>query len=499
MIKSLITVLISLSCELCAYEMDEVWKIPDQIIIGNTSSLSELGEQTVTDKYSPLKCSTSELEETIKEFKKLSGSQYFPLLKDIRKNYPKEEKFSKKSPFQEKGIFDTAPVQYCKELALRGTCLGQNIQMMEMRKISYSEEGMWKQRDFSQIGGVDQIVFMGTYCRNSCKKMYKDVQMNLLPEFVQKLGGFNTTIKETFGEPILLNDLSQGMTDNARDRCLGVLAYNQLQPEIVPALHPVGFTKTRIPKKIFGRILTARKAMLNKDKFEVESCDLGMQNCARVMYSNISQECHLVSSENYLYGAIDKKTINSVFDDLRPLAEKWIGNKIELLGTSIYGIRKYTRGAWLLSHLDHLKTHVVSAILNIAQDVEEDWPLQILDHDGNVHELVLAPGDMVWYESAKLIHGRVKRLKGKSFENIFVHYMPRSLSWYDSDLTLTREPKKVISLQELEKSENEFKESRKNILDNIELTQKQQQDLYGQLSLEQKLSKLGSSDDSLLT
>ena len=33
----------------------------------------------------------------------------------------------------------------------------------------------------------------------------------------------------------------------------------------------------------------------------------------------------------------------------------------------MYGIRKYTRGAYLLSHLDHLKTHVVSAILNVAQ------------------------------------------------------------------------------------------------------------------------------------
>ena len=41
--------------------------------------------------------------------------------------------------------------------------------------------------------------------------------------------------------------------------------------------------------------------------------------------------------------------------------------RIELIGTSVYGIRKYTRGAYLLSHLDHLKTHVVSAILNVAQ------------------------------------------------------------------------------------------------------------------------------------
>ena len=32
---------------------------------------------------------------------------------------------------------------------------------------------------------------------------------------------------------------------------------------------------------------------------------------------------------------------------------------------------------------------------------------------------------MVWYESARLTHGRVEKLKGASFENIFVHYMPK--------------------------------------------------------------------------
>ena len=36
-------------------------------------------------------------------------------------------------------------------------------------------------------------------------------------------------------------------------------------------------------------------------------------------------------------------------------AQDWIGKVIELTGTSIYGIRRYTRGAALLGHLDHLK------------------------------------------------------------------------------------------------------------------------------------------------
>ena len=44
----------------------------------------------------------------------------------------------------------------------------------------------------------------------------------------------------------------------------------------------------------------------------------------------------------------------------------------------------------MLGHLDHLKTHVISAILNIKQrDMEEDWPLQIFDNDGVLHEVII--------------------------------------------------------------------------------------------------------------
>ena len=31
-------------------------------------------------------------------------------------------------------------------------------------------------------------------------------------------------------------------------------------------------------------------------------------------------------------------------------------------------------------HVDTVGTHVVSAIINVDQDVEQDWPLLILDH-----------------------------------------------------------------------------------------------------------------------
>ena len=36
---------------------------------------------------------------------------------------------------------------------------------------------------------------------------------------------------------------------------------------------------------------------------------------------------------------------------------------------------------------------------------------------------------MVWYESARLMHGRQAPLLGASYDNLFVHYMPAGL-WY---------------------------------------------------------------------
>jgi hypothetical protein len=32
------------------------------------------------------------------------------------------------------------------------------------------------------------------------------------------------------------------------------------------------------------------------------------------------------------------------------------------------------------------------------QDVDEDWPLQILDHAGQPHNVLLHPGEMIWYK-----------------------------------------------------------------------------------------------------
>ena len=72
---------------------------------------------------------------------------------------------------------------------------------------------------------------------------------------------------------------------------------------------------------------------------------------------------------------------------------------------------------------------MISAILNIGQSVSREWELHILDNTGAAHAVTLLPGEMIWYESARLLHGRPDALLGDYFDNLFIHYKPTHL-WY---------------------------------------------------------------------
>lgn len=231
------------------------------------------------------------------------------------------------------------------------------------------------------------------------------------------------------------------------------------------------------------------KKKLTQGKFGIEGCDPGMQNCVRIVESIEAKESHEVSAENYWYMGLSRSTLDEIYDKMRLIAQSWIGNEIDLAGTSIYGIRRYTRGATLLAHLDHLKSHVISAIMNIKQKVDKDWPLQILDHDGNMHEVLLKPGEMVWYESSRLIHARSKPLNGSYFENIFIHYMPRSQFWYKDDYDINYgEPEKLITLEDLKRENVNMLSVEKEIIEKREIRKKEEEERLQKMTLEEKLS-----------
>jgi len=118
---------------------------------------------------------------------------------------------------------------------------------------------------------------------------------------------------------------------------------------------------------------------------------------------------------------------------LRELVEAWTG--VELETTDMYGMREYTKGARLLSHVDRESTHAASLIVNIAQqNVSQPWTIEVHDHADRLHEVVMEPGDIVYYESAKALHGRNTPLQSGTYVNLFTHYRPlNDPDWYLRD------------------------------------------------------------------
>lgn len=110
-----------------------------------------------------------------------------------------------------------------------------------------------------------------------------------------------------------------------------------------------------------------------------------------------------------------------IWDGVKPILEEWSG--MELEPSSMYGIRQYTEGAILSPHADR-NPLITSCIINVAQDVDEPWPLEVYGRDGLAYNVTMQPGDMVLYESHSLIHGRPFPLKGRYFANIFIHFQP---------------------------------------------------------------------------
>jgi prolyl 4-hydroxylase len=107
---------------------------------------------------------------------------------------------------------------------------------------------------------------------------------------------------------------------------------------------------------------------------------------------------------------------------------EWIPQVDEWMECNMYGIRVYTDGAVLNSHLDRLP-QVISIVMNIAQETDEAWPLELYSHrDGEAYNVTLQPGDWLLYESHSIIHGRPFPLKGNYYANLFLHLEPKGHS-----------------------------------------------------------------------
>lgn len=186
------------------------------------------------------------------------------------------------------------------------------------------------------------------------------------------------------------------------------------QPQSMQNYTKVGYKKIKCPPEVWNLVKSFWDA--NKHKASEEKWGIG-----NTYTNNWVVPTKMVSVENSALRGGGSLLKQKIWDAARDTIMEWTGQ--ELTECSLYGIRTYYEGSVLASHVDRLPL-VSSAIINVDQDVDEPWPLEVIGHDGRAVNITMEPGDMVLYESHSVIHGRPFPLKGNYFSNIFVHFEP---------------------------------------------------------------------------
>jgi prolyl 4-hydroxylase len=240
---------------------------------------------------------------------------------------------------------------------------------------------------------------------NDIPSKYKDMPVQPLGDRQTYYDEFLNGCKEKWGA-----SGAARCQQNEDDR----IAMTLRQPQSMQNYTDVGFKKIRAPQKVFKLIKDFWDA--NKEIQTPENWGKG-----NTYTNNWDSATYMVSVENGGLRGGGAGLKKAIWDAARETIQEWTGE--ELTECSLYGIRVYTEGSILAPHVDRLPL-VSSAIINVAQDVDEPWVLEVYGHDGKATNVTMEPGDMVLYESHSVIHGRPYPLKGRYYANIFIHFEP---------------------------------------------------------------------------
>ena len=125
----------------------------------------------------------------------------------------------------------------------------------------------------------------------------------------------------------------------------------------------LGFHKTKVPKDMFEMLLDFWNN--NRQEARTEEWSAGS-----TYFNHWESAPTVVRVDNETLEGVGHELTQTVWDGLRPIISHWTGQ--ELQEASMYGIRIYHTDAVLATHVDR-NPLVSSAIINVAQDVDEPW------------------------------------------------------------------------------------------------------------------------------
>ena len=180
------------------------------------------------------------------------------------------------------------------------------------------------------------------------------------------------------------------------------MGMNRRQPSSMNNYTELGFSKVRAPPELMARLVGFWNGRDAHDVGRIPDEAWPPGNTYTNHWSSPTKMLDMRPSP--LRGA--------VWDASRDVLEDW--TSAELSPSSLYGVRVYTDGSVLAPHVDRMPL-VISAVINVAQDVDEPWPLEVYGHDGRAYNVTMEVGDMILYEGHSVVHGRPFPLKGRYY------------------------------------------------------------------------------------
>ncbi|WP_415896787.1 prolyl hydroxylase family protein [Neptuniibacter sp. QD72_48] len=216
---------------------------------------------------------------------------------------------------------------------------------------------------------------------------------NLTPE------GFPNPSTVHHGMPVI-KGYKAIITKWFRTRGTGNIQY-RLKHEYIRPHTQTGFLKKSIPSKLFRYLLRFYTNYRSSDLEKVQT--------------KLTENHQEISPDTI---EIPPELQHEIHKTLQPLAEAWSGCLLKPL--VIDEINIYSEGS--TTKYGRTELGAISILLNLHQKIERPWPIIIEDHFYRSHKVSLVSGQLLMYESKRLLPFSPVPLQGEHCTCMLAHY-----------------------------------------------------------------------------
>jgi prolyl 4-hydroxylase len=145
----------------------------------------------------------------------------------------------------------------------------------------------------------------------------------------------------------------------------------------------IGFLKTRLSDETYKLV----QDFWNEAKANVDNDVVGGMTNESWPTGNTYTN-HWSSPSKIISVLHSRDLTEAIYQEGEAKLREWIPQASFFARSDIYGIRVYTEGAILATHIDR-DPLISSCIVNVDQDVEEPWPLEVYGHDGRAYNVTM--------------------------------------------------------------------------------------------------------------